>query len=65
MKLGHAESVQLKPHQVLTPVLPVTKIRAIDGSEMFKSYTQQSYQLLTICNGGNRTRHTIGLDIDH
>ena len=39
------------------------KIRAEDRLEMFKNYTQQSSQLLTIPNGVNRTCHAIGLAI--
>ena len=39
------------------------KLRAEDGLEMFKNCTRQSWQLLTIHNGGNKTWHTIGLDI--
>ena len=35
------------------------KIRAEGGLEMFKNYTRQSYQLLTIHNGGCETYHTI------
>ena len=38
------------------------KIRAEDDSEMFINYTQHYWQLLTIHDEGNRTRHMVGLD---
>ena len=63
MKIVNAESVVKTLPGVDTNLNGDYKIRAERELEMFKSYTRQSQQLITIHNGGSGTCHTIVLAI--